>query len=90
MLERKEVQDKFIRRVDVQTETIERYVREGKPVPVSEHRTFKYFKEETLEKYAQLTLHISLLSTYIPLGFLPPHSVLCWLPRTATQENPFR
>ncbi len=48
----------FVRRVDVQTETIERYVREGKlvpdlVVPMSEHRTFKYFKEETLEKYAQ-------------------------------------
>jgi len=50
-------QMEFIRRVDVQTETIERYVREGKlvpdlVVPMSEHRTFKYFKEETLEKYA--------------------------------------
>ena len=50
-------QIEFVRRVDVQTETIERYVREGKlvpdlVVPMSEHRTFKYFKEETLEKYA--------------------------------------
>lgn len=50
-------QMEFVRRVDVQTETIERYVREGKlvpdlVVPMSEHRTFKYFKEETLEKYA--------------------------------------
>ena len=48
----------FVRRVDVQTETIERYVREGKlvpdlVVPMSEHRMFKYFKEETLEKYAK-------------------------------------
>ena len=48
----------FVRRVDVQTETIERYVREGKlvpdlVVPMSERRTFKYFKEETLEKYAK-------------------------------------
>ena len=48
----------FVRRVDVQTETIERYVREGKlvpdlMVPMSEHRTFKYFKEETLEKYTK-------------------------------------
>ena len=47
----------FVRRVDVQTETIERYVREGKltpdlVVPMSEHRTFKYFKEESLSKYA--------------------------------------
>lgn len=51
-------QMEFVRRVDVQTETIERYVREGKlvpdlVVPMSEHRTFKYFKEETLAKCAQ-------------------------------------
>ena len=51
-------QMEFVRRVDVQTETIERYVREGKlipdlVVPMSEHRTFKYFKEESLEKYAR-------------------------------------
>lgn len=51
-------QMEFVRRVDVQTETIERYVREGKlvpdlVVPMSEHRTFKYFKEETLRKYAK-------------------------------------
>lgn len=51
-------QMEFVRRVDVQTETIERYVREGKlvpdlVVPMSEHRTFKYFKEETLERYAR-------------------------------------
>lgn len=51
-------QMEFVRRVDVQTETIERYVREGLlvpdlVVPMSEHRTFKYFKEETLQKYAQ-------------------------------------
>ena len=50
-------QMEFVRRVDVQTETIERYVREGKLVPdlivpMSEHRTFKYFKEETLKAYA--------------------------------------
>lgn len=50
-------QMEFVRRVDVQTESIERYVREGKlipdlVVPMSEHRTFKYFKEETLQKYA--------------------------------------
>lgn len=50
-------QMEFVRRVDVQTETIEKYVREGKllpdlVVPMSEHRTFKYFKEETVEKYA--------------------------------------
>ena len=50
-------QMEFVRRVDVQAETIERYVREGKlvpdlMVPMSEHRTFKYFKEETLQTYA--------------------------------------
>ena len=51
-------QMEFVRRVDVQTETIERYAREGKlvpdlVVPMSEHRTFKYFKEETLERCAR-------------------------------------
>lgn len=51
-------QMEFVRRVDVQTETIERYVREGKlvpdlVVPMSEHRIFKYFKEESLQKYAE-------------------------------------
>lgn len=51
-------QMEFVRRVDVQSETIERYVREGKlvpdlTVPMSEHRVFKYFKEESLERYAK-------------------------------------
>ena len=51
-------QMEFVRRVDVQAETIERYVREGKlvpdlAVPMSEHQVFKYFKEATLEKYAK-------------------------------------
>ena len=50
-------QMEFIRRVDVQSETVERYIREGKIipdliVPMSEHRTFKYFNEETLEAAA--------------------------------------
>jgi superfamily II DNA or RNA helicase len=50
-------QMEFVRRVDVQAETIERYVREGKLVPdlivpISEHRTFKYFKEESVQHYA--------------------------------------
>jgi len=50
-------QMEFIRRVDVQSETIERYVREGKlvpdlVVPMSDHRQFKYFREETLTRYA--------------------------------------
>jgi len=51
-------QMEFVRRVDVQSETIEKYLRDGKlipdlAIPMSEHRTFKYFKEETLEKYAK-------------------------------------
>ena len=51
-------QMELVRRVDVQSETVERYVRDGKMtpdliVPMSEHRTFKYFKEETLQKYAE-------------------------------------
>ena len=37
-------QMEFVCRVDVQAETIERYVQEGRLVP--DHRTFKYFKEE--------------------------------------------
>ena len=49
-------QMEFVRRVDVQTETIERYVRECKLVPdlivpMSEH--LQYFKEETLQAYAE-------------------------------------
>lgn len=44
--------------VDVQSETIERYIREGKiipdlEVPMSGNRSFKYFKEETVKKYAK-------------------------------------
>ncbi len=51
-------QMELVRRVDVQSETIEKYVREGRlvpdlVVPMSEHRTFKYFKEETLLHYAE-------------------------------------
>ena len=51
-------QMEFVRCVDVQSETIERYVRDGKlipdlVVPMSEHRIFKYFKEETLQMYAK-------------------------------------
>lgn len=51
-------QMEFVRRVDVQSETIEKYLREGKIVPdlivpMSEHKSFKYFKGETLERYAQ-------------------------------------
>ena len=51
-------QMEFVRRVDVQSETVERYVREGYivpdlTVPMSEHRTFKYFGEETLKSCAE-------------------------------------
>jgi hypothetical protein len=51
-------QMEFIRRVDIQSETVERYVRNGMiipdlVVPMSEHRNFKYFKEETLKAYAE-------------------------------------
>ncbi|MFZ3102681.1 MAG: DEAD/DEAH box helicase family protein [Desulfitobacteriaceae bacterium] len=48
----------FVRMVDVQTETIEKYIREGKivadlEVPFGDKRSFKYFKEDTINKYAQ-------------------------------------
>lgn len=47
----------FVRMVDVQSETIERYIREGKikadfEVPIGDKRSFKYFKEETVRNYA--------------------------------------
>lgn len=47
----------FVRTVDVQTETIEKYIRDGKikpdlEVPVGDKRTFKYFKEDTVKRYA--------------------------------------
>lgn len=47
----------FVRMVDVQSETVERYIREGmvKPdleVPVGDKRSFKYFREDTVRKYA--------------------------------------
>lgn len=50
-------QMEFIRRVDASSETVEKYIREGEIipdliVPISEHRTFRYFTEETLEKTA--------------------------------------
>jgi hypothetical protein len=49
---------KFVRMVDVQSETIERYIREGKisadlEVPFGDKRSFKYFKEVTIENYAK-------------------------------------
>ena len=50
-------QMEFTRRVSVQSETIERYIKDGKLVPdlivpVSDHRSFKYFYPETVERYA--------------------------------------
>lgn len=47
----------FVRMVDVQAETIERYIREGKlqpdlVVPLGNKRSFKYFKEATVKEYA--------------------------------------
>lgn len=50
-------QQEFIRMVDVQAETIDRYVREGKikpdmSVPIGEKRFFNYFNEETVRMYA--------------------------------------
>lgn len=48
----------FVRMVDVQAETIERYIRERKiipdlSVPIGEKRSFNYFKEESIKLYAQ-------------------------------------
>lgn len=47
----------FVRRVDVQSETIARYIREEKIIPdlvvPMGSRSFKYFKEETVIKYAK-------------------------------------
>lgn len=48
----------FVRMVDVQSETVERYIREGKivpdlAVPVSENRFFNYFREDTVKSYAE-------------------------------------
>lgn len=48
----------FVRMVDIQSETIERYVREEKiipdlEIPMGRTRTFKYFKEENIHKYVE-------------------------------------
>ena len=48
----------FVRMVDVQAETIERYIREDKikadlTVPFGNNKSFKYFKRETIETYAE-------------------------------------
>ena len=50
-------QMELVRRVNVQEETVERFIREGMlvpdlTVPMSEHRTFKYFREDTLKEAA--------------------------------------
>ncbi|QNO14097.1 DEAD/DEAH box helicase [Alkalicella caledoniensis] len=51
-------QMEFVRMVDVQSETIERYMREGKikadlEVPMGDKRKFNYFKEDTVKSYAK-------------------------------------
>ena len=51
-------QMELVRRVNVQSETIESYIRTGKLEPdlcvqMSEHRVFRYFKEETLRVAAE-------------------------------------
>ena len=51
-------QMELIRSVNVQSETIERYIKEGKivpdmEVPISEHRSFKYFNRERPLEYAK-------------------------------------
>ena len=48
----------FVQMVDAQSEVIERYIREGKivpdmEVPVGEHKSFKFFKKETVKSYAK-------------------------------------
>ncbi len=47
----------FTQMVSAQSETIERYIREGKikpdlEVPVGEHKSFKFFEKDTVKKYA--------------------------------------
>ncbi len=47
----------FTQMVNVQSETVERYIRDGlivpdMEVPVSSHRNFRFFRKETVEKYA--------------------------------------
>ena len=46
----------FTQMVNVQSETIERYIKDGKivpdmEVPVSDHRSFKFFEKATVERY---------------------------------------
>ena len=51
-------QIEFVRRVDVQSETVDRYIKEGRikadlAVPISSDRVFNYFKPETVVSYAK-------------------------------------
>ena len=51
-------QVELTRRVSAQSETIERYIKDGKlvpdmEIPVSDHRSFKYFKKDRVSEYAQ-------------------------------------
>ena len=50
-------QMEFVRRVDIQEDTLEKYIQDGKiqpdlVVPISKCRVFKYFKEEKVKGYA--------------------------------------
>lgn len=50
-------QMEFVRRVDIQEDTLEKYIQDGKiqpdlVVPISKSRVFKYFKEEKVKGYA--------------------------------------
>jgi len=51
-------QMEFVRQVSVQSETIDRYIRDGRIKPdmtvrMSEHRQFHYFHDETVQAYAR-------------------------------------
>lgn len=51
-------QMEFVRRVDIQEDTLEKYIQDGKiqpdlVVPISKSRTFKYFREEKVQYYAK-------------------------------------
>lgn len=51
-------QVEFTRRVSAQSETIDRYIKDGKMVPemivpISEHRSFNYFTEDQVSHYAK-------------------------------------
>lgn len=51
-------QIEFVRRVDVQSETVDRYIKDGRikadlAVPISSEKVFNYFKPETVAAYAK-------------------------------------